>query len=172
MKIGFGSTRFVLIFSKIVVKIPRVRIFRIFKRTLETKLNNTLSQKTRNYSKRSKIFAVIRYLLVGVYANRMEYNYFKKHKDLKELLPVRSLLFGFLEIQEKGTVLSNNDPTWLHLFNLLKIVGVNDVASFKASNFCRCREHLRILDYANEETIDILENWHGIEMIKMVNSNF
>ncbi len=159
MRVGIGSTRIVLIFSTFVVKIPRIRIFRLFQRTVELRVQSKslLLEKTANYSKKYRILAIIRYLFIGIIANRMEYHYYQKHKNFKELLPVRLLIFGFLEIQEKGKVIEESSSTWKNLKVLLTKAGVNCIYIFKPENFCIWNESLCILDYADEETFITLE---------------
>ncbi|MFA6325176.1 MAG: hypothetical protein WCX46_03040 [Candidatus Paceibacterota bacterium] len=171
MKMGVGSTRVVLIFSNFVIKIPRVRVLRLFTRVIETNQNGSLKRKSRLYSKKNLFIAVARYLLEGIKANRKEYFYFKKNKNNKELLPATLLVFGIIEIQKRGNVLKETSFLWKRIFVLLRRRSLHTISSFKACNFCIFQERLKILDYADEETIELLEG--GVfEIIKQLNSRY
>lgn len=168
MKIGIGSTRIVLIFSSLVIKFPRMRFFRLFVRTVETNKNGSLKRKSKLYSKKNVFIAVARYLFEGVRANRKEYFYFKKNKNKEELLPVRLLFFGIIEIQDKGKVLTEDSFLWKRIYVLLRRKNLHTISSFKACNFCIFQEKLKILDYADEQTIKALEA-DGFNIISQLN---
>ncbi|HEY5588128.1 MAG TPA: hypothetical protein VIK86_04130 [Candidatus Paceibacterota bacterium] len=168
MKIGIGSTRIVLIFSFLVIKFPRMRFLRLFTRTVEANKNGSLKRKSELYSKKNVFVAVARYLLEGVMANRKEYFYFQKNKNKEELLPVRLLFFGIIEIQDRGNVLAEDSFLWKRMYVLLRRKNLHTISSFKASNFCIFQEKLKILDYADEQTINALEI-DGFKIIAQLN---
>ena len=171
MKIGIGSTRIVLVFSSFVIKLPRIRLFRMFTRCLELKKKGILIQKSKLYSKKNIFFAIVGYLLEGIKANRLEYSYFKRNRQKEELLPVNLLCFGIIEIQEKGTVLEETSFLWEKILFLLKRKGLSHITSFTANNFCIANKKLKILDYADEKTIEALENG-GFAIITDLNKRF
>jgi hypothetical protein len=171
MKIGIGSTRAVLIFSDFVIKIPRVRVLRLFTRIIETNRNGSLKRKSQLYSKKNIFIAVVRYLIEGIKANRREYFYFQKNKEKEGLLPTTLLIFGLIEIQKKGNVLEESSFLWKRIFILLRRENLHKISSFKACNFCIFEKKLKILDYADEETFQLLERGVFVIMQK-INSRY
>lgn len=194
MQIKSGHTRLALIFEHRVIKIARIHpigpLMNIFmypyREALPDKLKR-LKENPRREIKKSllrifwigdmtgkarKLRSVLAALFCpGIFANRREYEFFKKHASAtEELLPVyETRLFGLILIQERGEVLHEGHHLWEEFRALLERKGFGrDTDLYQPRNMCTWRGNLRVLDYGNENTIAALENG-GFALLRSFN---
>ncbi len=155
MKIVFGCTRIVFIFSRTVIKIPRIRLIYPLRRFLEHRSNKKVGVELQKFGSNFFI-AFIKYFLSGFYANRLEYLYSKKNQSCG-IVPTKALFFGIIVMQQKGAVLDAGDPEWLKLEQRIRDEGVIERDTLRSCNFCIIGKRIRILDYGCTETVLALD---------------
>ncbi len=93
MKIKTGTTRIVFLVNDKAIKIGRIRlvrfILRIFFISIYAKSKNKLFY---NAYGKYRLFGMMKYLSVGINANKKEYQYYKETKDSK-VAPTFSIFF-------------------------------------------------------------------------------
>ncbi len=167
MKIRYGCTRFVLVFSTIAVKIPRIPIFRFIKRLFVHSKEGNINQKIEEFHINGRF--ILRYFLIGFIVNYREYKYFQRNRNEKGLVPVRYLLFGCIEIQKKGRKVPESNEKWQKLISLYKENKVTDLDTFKISNYSLVDDNVCMHDYGNVLTMHTLDTI-TLRILAMVNS--
>lgn len=160
MKIKKGGTRIVLIFSNYVVKIPRPKLFRPIKRLLFHVKEKDCKEALLIFDKRGVIFGSVYYLLSGFIANYTELNFYKNHKDMELLVPVKGILFGLVLIQKRVREISEDEyPEWsVFLKNFLTKHFLDDKQDLCVSrNFGIDNGKIKLLDYGKRLTVQCLE---------------
>lgn len=160
-----GRSRLVFIYEDYAIKIPWINLFLFIKCFIEYKKEGILNEKANRYGK-NKILAIPIYLFHVLSSNRREYLYYIKHKDEEVLLPIiKSFLFGYIIIQPKGNVFNSCNLRWKKFLKKLIKKGIKHIDLVKPENFCEFNGFIRILDYGNDQTQEILD-FYGFELIK------
>ena len=160
-----GLSRLVFIYGDYAIEIPWINFVLLIKCFLKYKDEGIFNEKASRYGK-NKIFAVPRYLFHIISSNRREYLYFKKHKNEDSLLPViKAFLFGYIIIQPKGNVFNSSNPRWIKFLKKIIKRGIKQIDFIKPENFCVFNGSIKMLDYGNDQTQEILD-FHGFEIIK------
>ena len=155
MKIKKGTTRVVLLVNKKAIKFARVRVVRFILRLLFSPFMSETKNKLfyEAYGKYS-MFGIVKYLSVGIYANRKEYRYYKETKDTRVVPTLKIFLFGWIIIQERGLNISssellNNNPFYDSKFFSEK---------YEPWQFCKINNRVCLADYGRDEVFDILRS--------------
>ncbi|MDD3662535.1 MAG: hypothetical protein PHT84_01580 [Candidatus Pacebacteria bacterium] len=160
-----GLSRLVFIYGDYAIKIPWINFVLLIKCFLKYKNEGIFEKKASRYGN-NKIMAIPCYIGHILSSNRREYLYFKKHQNEEALLPViKTFLFGFIIIQPKGNVFTSSNPRWLKFLKKNTSRGITDVDLTKPENFCEFNGLVRLLDYGNDQTQEILD-CHGFGVIK------
>jgi hypothetical protein len=166
MKIVKGSSRIVLVFTKVVVKIPRVYFRRAFKAMYNSIVRGFFFKSMRNgvyvHSSPRK------FLFRGFVENWNEFIYYYKSK-LVILQPTYFSLFGIFNIQEVGEKLETNVDLWNQLYDVTDGMVVKDGHAFRnTDNFCKKDGYIKMIDYGSERTIQVLKKY-GDEIFQQLN---
>ena len=160
-----GLSRLVFIYGDYAIKIPWINFVILIKCFLKYKNEGIFNEKASHYGK-NKILAIPRYIFYILSSNRREYVYFEKHKNEETLLPIiKVFLFGYIIVQPKGNVFKSSNPRWIKFLKKIIKRGINNVDLIKPENFCEFNGFIKLLDYAAEDTQEIL-NLHGFEIMK------
>jgi hypothetical protein len=156
MKIKSGKTRIVFLVGDKAIKFGRVRLLRLILRILlfpfMSKHNNMLF-----YEAYGKYFllGMFNYLLVGIDANKREYQYYKESND-NRVVPTRKILLnGWIVIQDRGEFVSLQE---LEKNNPFKDVVGYPIFTEKHEywQFCKIDGQLLLADYGRKEVCQIL----------------
>ena len=164
MRIIFGGTRIVLVFSNYVVKIPRIfRVSEAIKSFLKFLPEKKVLSKLKSFHKNGNLIkAAFNFIfLYGFIANRNEYLYSQKNKNDNKIIHVYGFLYYFIIIQKRENVLDENNPYWKKYESSIKkevekIFPIDPDLTFR--NFCNTKEGLKLIDYGNFGTLFVLEN--------------
>ncbi len=160
MKIKKGGTRIVFVFRKFVVKIPRINIFRALYRLFLHIKRNDIKQSLLAFSEKSLTAGAIEYIFAGFFSNYRECNFYKNHKSMEMLVPVKCNFFGLILVQEKAFEIEEDIfPEWfVYLDNFLLKNFSDDKNDLCVSrNFGIHRGKIKLLDYGKESTAISLE---------------
>jgi|GEM_PF-2317575 len=160
-----GLSRLVFIYGDYAIKIPWINFVLLIKCFLKYKEEGAFRDKANRYGK-NKLLAIPRYLFHVLSSNRREYLYFKKHKNEEVLLPIiKVFLFGYIIIQPKGNVFSPSNPRWIKFLKKIIKKRIKQIDFLKPENFCEFNGLIKMLDYGNDQTQEILD-LRGFEIIK------
>lgn len=150
----YGTTRVVLLVGERAIKIGRVRPLRVLSRFLLWPFS----------ARRRKHFlekygpgfgqAVLHDLCAGLYANRTEYEYYQRTRDVRVMPTTAALCGGWIVLQPRGSAVCEREISqslgqeWLG-------VDCNEVV--RAKQFCRTRSGAVVLiDYGKPYTCALL----------------
>jgi hypothetical protein len=160
-----GLSRLVFIYGDYAIKIPWINFVLLIRCFSKYKDGGIFNEKINRYGK-NKLLAVLRCIFHVLSSNRREYLYFKKHKNEETLLPIiKAFLFGYIIIQPKGNVFSASNPRWIKFLKKIIKKGIKEIDFLKPENFCEFNGLIKMLDYGNNQTQEILD-LHGFEIIK------
>ena len=155
MEIKTGTTRVVLLANKKAIKFARVRIVRFILRLVFSPFMSETKNKLfyEAYGK-YPMFGIVKYLSVGISANRKEYRYYKETKDPRVVPTLKMFLFGLIIVQERGLNIS--------LLELLKDNPFNDTKFFSEKyepwQFCKINNRVCLADYGRDEVCVVLKS--------------
>ncbi len=155
MKISFGSSRIVFIFSHSAIKIPRIRILYPLRRFLEHRKNKRVGIELEKFGP-NIVMATLNYFLVGFYANRIEILY-SKNNSSAGINPTKGILWGAIVIQSKGEVVMESDVRWIKIQQMIQKRGIAEHDTGRSCNFCIIGNRIRMVDYGRKETIFALD---------------
>jgi hypothetical protein len=158
MHITYGATRFVLLTGNKAIKIARFRPIRLMFRVMVLPLSSKRNR-DRFYEKYGTglLTAIRNYLFVGLVANRIEYEYYKKHRDLRVMPTQKQFLRGLITVQDRGTRVSNIELSEEYPFTSLDPSTLCP-EMLKAVQFCRNSQgRIVMVDYGMSSTIRALE---------------
>jgi hypothetical protein len=140
-----GSTRYVVCIGPYAVKIARIKILYWILRVMKwTESTGGITQKVVSTPGHKK-WAALKHLFAGVTANLEEIRFWQSHKHLP-LAPTLLSLFGFVNIQRRGTVIAPHElsscPFREHADNFDAGVDLNRV-----ENFGWISNRIHLIDY-------------------------
>lgn len=160
MKIKKGGTRMILIFSNYVVKIPRLRLFRPIMRLLFHVKEKDYKEALLFFDNRGIVFGAVNYLFAGFIANYTESSFYKNHKDMDLLVPVKGFLFGLIVIQKRVKEINEEEnPEWFVFLKnfLLKNFSEDKLDLCVSRNYGIDNGRIKLLDYGKNLTVRCLE---------------
>lgn len=161
MEIKKGGTRIVLIFSNHVVKIPRVKIFRPIMRLFFHVKEKDCKEAILFFSSKGVLCGIINYLFAGFIANYIEWSFYKKHKDMELLVPVKGVFFGLILLQKRVQEINEEEcPEWLPFLKnfLLRNFSEDRLDLCVSRNFgIDNKGNIKLLDYGKLLTTVCLE---------------
>lgn len=153
MKTRIGSTRIVFLINDKAIKFGRIRIIRFVLRLLfypfMPKGKNKLFYQ--DYGK-YPLFGMVKYLSVGINANRKEYKYYKKTKDKRVVPTLKIFLSGWVIVQKRGLNISSTE---FYIHNLFSGVPFFS-EKYEPWQFCKIGNRVCLVDYGREEVYHIL----------------
>ncbi len=160
-----GLSRLVFIHGDYAIKIPWINFVLLIKCFLKYKDEGIFNEKANRYGK-NKILSIPFYIFHILSSNRREYLYFKKHQEEETLLPViKAFLFGYIIIQPRGNVFNSSNPRWVKFLKKIIKREIKSIDFLKPENFCEFNGLIKMLDYGNDQTQEILD-FHGFGIIK------
>lgn len=154
MKKIVGGTRVVFIFKNYVIKIPRLNILRSILRLIYHIFKWQAIDKIKNFDPNKNIIkGGLKYILYGVYSNKLEYYFSKKNKKDDRIVHVYGLLYYFILIQKRVEEISEDDERWKSFVDIYLKKGVKDVDMLVTRNFGFLKDKIKLIDYGREETI-------------------
>lgn len=160
MKIKKGGTRIVFVFSDYVVKIPRIRPVRIISRLLFHAKEKDCREALLVLNPKGVIRGAIGYIFAGFIANYIEYNFYKNHKNLELIIPVRGYLFGLILTQKRAREIEEDAlPEWKSFLEnfLIKKFSEDEQDLCVSRNFGIEGGKIKLLDYGKRLTTICLE---------------
>lgn len=154
MKIKYGTTRIVIILKRIVIKIPRIPILLFFHRLIKHSYKKDVKVKIKELNINSNF--MFNYFIRGFKANYIEYKYSKNNPDKKGIIPVQSLLFGFLLIQPRGSQFSIDNKKWKKVLKKIVKNKINDIDMIISKNYSIWKGSICLHDYGSVKTIQNL----------------
>ncbi len=156
MKFTWGKTRWVFLTQNYAIKVARFRPIRPFVRLFQ--IVRTGEGIKENIEKHDNIFVrgVIKYLLAGVVANRVEYRLYRKYGNGDLFVPTISSLFGgLINVQKRGFGIKPGDA---NKFPLQKILLNHSLAKeiLEERQLCEFEGKICLADYGKEEIEAIL----------------
>lgn len=178
MQIKKGQDRFVFVFPslKIVVKLPIIHFVIAFYPEL---LRVAFGKSIRTGLKYSKGYFLMRRpspfwraLFKGLHDNWGEFHFYQKTKNVF-LQPTYFSFFGFLNIQLYGELYPDKDEDiWRKLCVITNDDVMNNPHHFRKScNFCLHNGRLRILDYGDVKTQEIISRC-GVKIFNEFDPNY
>lgn len=151
MLIKSGRTRVVFIFDNIVIKVPRIPLVSFFSQLLKHSKENTLQHKI-NTLRIDHLF-ILRYFLMGFFANRTEYRYSKKNPLKKGIIPINTMILGCILIQPTGIAIDESDKRWKRFHRRLMKKNIPQEADVHRShNYSRWKNRICLHDYGSPFT--------------------
>lgn len=152
MEIKLGGTRIVFLFSKFVIKIPRIHFLYLLKYFLMSR-----PMRERQSLRFKSVKDVFKYIFSGFIANRNEYLYSQRNKSSKAIIRAFGLLWGIVVVQYKGRTLTDDDLCWKNLKKILENKGYKEKDTLKACNYGIWDNRICLLDYGRRETVSGLD---------------
>ncbi len=157
MRISWGKTRFVFLFTNQAIKIGRVRPFRLMIRMVAFPFMSE-GNHSRFFKRYGKFpGALWRYLIAGLLANRNEYEYYQDSRDHRVMPTIASFFGGWVIVQKRGASVSREDFSRSNPFqNYPSFVEVG-----QPRQFCWKNGRLVLVDYGRSETCAVLKQTLG-----------
>lgn len=155
MKIKFGTTRIVFVFTNFVVKMPLIPAFYFFQ-SLFRNLKNGTVQKRVDYHNIGPGF-MVRFFLRGFIANYLEWKYCIRNRNDKRIIPVYGLFYGLIIIQPKGHNFLTSGVRWKRKLKRLIFLGVKDEDLLVAHNYSLWKGEILLHDYGSKRTQEELK---------------
>lgn len=154
MRMRYGATRFVLLVGDKAIKIGRIRPLRVFVRMLII----PFSKKRREhfFARYGPGFghAVWNDLCVGLYANRIEDDYYQSSKDPRVMPTIGRLLGGWVIVQLRGVPVSTSELEKSSFTR--ERLRRRDCDLGGDHQFCRLGRKVVLVDYGARSTTDAL----------------
>ena len=159
MKVLCGSTRIVLLWGNVAVKIGRFRCFRVIAWILFSFFGCEWRKKFFKRYGYSFVEAITTYLMTGLRSNLVELEYSHSFPEDERIMPItNSFLGGWVIFQEKGEKITTNELVSEHPF------ASNSEAELftemkKVVQFCRRKNgKIVLVDYGAHSTCELLKN--------------
>jgi hypothetical protein len=147
MRFAYGSTRWVVIFDSVVIKVARFRPLRALSRALHWHRKGKTAQELRKFHSHP-LMAALLYLGGGIRANMIEARISRDFPDL----PLARTLFsiGVLNIQQRAHI-----DEWLHIKDVplleIAVQYPDNPDWWVLTHWGRIENRLVLLDYGNPE---------------------
>jgi hypothetical protein len=126
-----------------------LRFIRPIRQLLLHSLNGEVAQKLKKFDK-NPVKGGLKYLLAGVRANRAEWNTYKKYgSDI--LAPTLWSFYGFINIQARGGLVTENEISEHVLVELMQKFPIEDDDTINPIQFCKINGSVVLVDYGREE---------------------
>ena len=158
MRIRYGNTRFVLLWGDTAYKIARVRPLRTLARIIiELPQPRRRGRFVAKYGP-GLVHALQHDLLVGIFANRREFDYWQQHRDPRVMPTTRSYWGGLVVTQPRGLPLTSTACSVCGTESFLP-EELRALEIVKARQFCLdpATLNLLLIDYGKESTVLALE---------------
>lgn len=157
MRLKQGNTRYVIILKKIVIKLPRIKLLSFIKSCVHNAKHGNLIKSFKFSS--SALLSPRALLFKGIIDNFNEYRLYKKlHHKL--LMPTYFSLFGLLNLQKRGEVVSEDVHSFKKLYEATNGEIFKDSHAFdNPENFCLDQGIFKMVDYGSERVAEVLSNY-------------
>ena len=146
----WGASRFVILVGPYAIKIARFRPFYFLWRIVYHFCMGKLMQKINQHRGDSFLKSTFRFIFMGIYANKLEYQLYKKGWR-PELVPTIFSIWGLVNLQMRGEPVSDDALRACNPFADLAKDPVYEGDLIRGVNFSRFGGDIRLHDYGNPQ---------------------
>lgn len=159
MHIEYGNTRIVFLLSRVVIKVPRVRLGDAFRTLADYFSGKRVGIAGDKFEGRPMVVALA-YLFSGITSNRREAAFSKKYLPPNKVIPSCGLrLLGLVHVQRRGREIAENDSRWTMFTSLLRAKGIDNPDLYNRNNFSEYQGALCIHDCGWRLSVKMLDDF-------------
>jgi hypothetical protein len=159
MLVKRGTTRTVILFESVAVKLPRIQLVRAFRLLNQHRKAGRLLECLRL---NAACFHSPQHLMFkGILDNWQEFRFYQRTRSAF-LMPTYLSLLGFMNIQKSGKMPASitENALWGQLRDITKAACWADSHAFSnPNNFCVEDGHLKMVDYAGVRAQNVIERY-------------
>lgn len=152
LRFSWGTTRLVVLVGPVVIKVARIRLFRMIRRLVEHWVNCKVRVRLHAFAE-NPFIAGLKYICAGTIANWSEYRLWQDSPQ-SFFVPTIWSFGGIVNLQKRGASVSQAELNTSHPFKERLATMPEDLLRdlTKAANFCRYEERICLFDYGGKET--------------------
>jgi hypothetical protein len=155
ISVRYGGTRFVLLFNDYAIKIGKFRLINLIKKCIQIGIFNNKKEKQKLESK-TFCESFYKCLFAGLHANKIEFEYYDKHRDPRVMPTIRKFLGGWIIVQIRGEPITETEVSEWHF---PENINKNYYDIRRAEQFCRDKDgKIVLVDYGKNITTQLLSS--------------